>query len=251
MTTTGFLNQRLERFAGVQKMKTLGNQNVTLNREKGSMNQTAPTKILVVEDDINVATVLEARLESYGYAVCAIAETGKGAVDATNAHHPDLVLMDIMLKGEMNGIEAAEIINQEHDMPIIYLTCLNSDEIMDRAINTNPYGYIVKPYDYGELRSCIAVALTKYKAAKERDHLIVELKKALQEVKRLSGLLPICAACKQIRDKQGQWHAIEDYITDHSEADFSHSVCPTCAKRLYPEIFNSKNEQKKKLGSNT
>lgn len=210
------------------------------------MDQHQHTKILVVEDDANVSAVLEARLETYGYTVCATADTGQKAIEASATHQPDLVLMDILLKGKMNGIEAAEKINQQQNVPIVYLTCLNSNEIMDRAIRTNPYGYIVKPYDYGELRSCIAVALAKYQSALDRESLISELKDALQQVKKLSGLLPICAACKKIRDGEGSWHAIEDYIAEHSEADFSHGVCPTCAHRLYPELFQTENKETSK-----
>ena len=70
----------------------------------------------------------------------------------------------------------------------------------------------------------------------EKEKLIVELKKALREVKRLGGLLPICASCKKIRDDQGYWNQLEHYIQKHSEAEFSHSVCPDCAKILYPEL---------------
>ena len=70
----------------------------------------------------------------------------------------------------------------------------------------------------------------------EKDRLIVELKDALREVKTLSGLLPICASCKKIRDDSGYWNQIESYISDHSEAEFSHSICPECSKKLYPEI---------------
>jgi len=70
----------------------------------------------------------------------------------------------------------------------------------------------------------------------EKDSLIVELKDALNEVKTLSGLLPICASCKKIRDDNGYWNQIESYIGDRSEAEFSHSICPDCSKKLYPEI---------------
>jgi two-component system, response regulator PdtaR len=195
-----------------------------------------PATILVVEDDINVAAVLEARLESFGYEVCAIARTGMKAVENHKRHAPDLVLMDILLEGDMNGIEAAEQISAKSDVPIIFITCLNDPEVLDKAIRTHPYGYLVKPYDNAELRSCIEIALVKHKAAKEREHLIAQLEDALLQVKKLSGLLPICASCKKIRDEQGGWQQIEDYITDHSEADFSHSICPECARRLYPEI---------------
>lgn len=74
------------------------------------------------------------------------------------------------------------------------------------------------------------------KSEQEKERLIVELQQALAEVKKLSGLLPICASCKRIRDDQGYWRQIEGYISAHSEADFSHGICPKCAKELYPEL---------------
>jgi hypothetical protein len=74
------------------------------------------------------------------------------------------------------------------------------------------------------------------KAEKEKEKLIVELRKAVYEVKTLGGLLPICASCKRIRDDKGYWNQLESYIRQHSNAEFSHSVCPDCAKELYPEL---------------
>ncbi len=74
------------------------------------------------------------------------------------------------------------------------------------------------------------------KAERERESLIGQLRQALAEVNKLSGLLPICASCKRIRDDKGYWQQIEGYIRDHSEADFSHGICPECAKKLYPDI---------------
>lgn len=70
---------------------------------------------------------------------------------------------------------------------------------------------------------------------KEKSEVIARLNKALEEVKTLSGFLPICASCKKIRDDKGYWNQIEAYISDHSEAEFSHSICPECVKKLYPE----------------
>jgi PAS domain S-box-containing protein len=75
------------------------------------------------------------------------------------------------------------------------------------------------------------------RAEEERERLIEELQEALAKVKTLSGLLPICASCKRIRDDRGYWQQIEAYIQEHSDAEFSHSVCPECARKLYPEIF--------------
>ncbi len=77
-------------------------------------------------------------------------------------------------------------------------------------------------------------------AEKEREKLIKELQKALGEVKTLSGLFPICSSCKKIRDDKGYWNQIESYIRERSEAEFSHSICPDCSKKLYPEYFDDK-----------
>jgi PAS domain S-box-containing protein len=79
-------------------------------------------------------------------------------------------------------------------------------------------------------------------AEEERERLIAELQKALSEVKKLSGLLPICASCKKIRDDKGYWNQIESYIRDRSEAEFSHGICPDCAKELYPELIYEKEQ---------
>ena len=76
----------------------------------------------------------------------------------------------------------------------------------------------------------------RWQAEKEKDRLILDLQKALGEIKTLSGLFPICSNCKKIRDDKGYWNQIETYIRDHSDADFSHSICPDCAKELYPDF---------------
>ena len=193
-------------------------------------------KILIVEDDTSVAAVLSARLEYFGYLVTGIAKTGPMALRQFSSYPPDLILMDILLEGDMNGLEVAEKISTESDVPIIFLSCLSDQEIMGRAIETKPFAFLVKPYDTAELRFTIENTLIKYRALKEREKLIVKLEAAIQDVKKLSGLLPICSGCKKIRDSDGCWQHIESYIASHSEADFSHSICPDCTRRLYPEI---------------
>ncbi len=98
----------------------------------------------------------------------------------------------------------------------------------------------------GRLLGSVHVAhdITDRKRAEEdRERLIDQLQEALTEVKRLSGLLPICASCKKIRDDKGYWRQVEEYIREHSEAEFSHSICPECAKRLYPEFFADKHDR--------
>ncbi len=87
--------------------------------------------------------------------------------------------------------------------------------------------------------------VTKQKKTEiEREKLISELQKALEKIETLQGILPICASCKKIRDDKGHWNQIETYIRDHSEAEFSHSICPECAKKLYPKFYGDKTKQK-------
>ena len=89
----------------------------------------------------------------------------------------------------------------------------------------------------GELRTCLIIRdITERKAAEEeRERLIKELQEALGRVRTLSGLLPICACCRKIRDQQGAWHSLEIYVRNHTEADFSHGICPECHRELYPD----------------
>jgi uncharacterized protein with PIN domain len=86
-------------------------------------------------------------------------------------------------------------------------------------------------------RQALELEIAERKRAEiERDNFIKKLRKALDEVKTLSGLFPICSYCKKIRDDKGYWNQIETYIRDHSEAEFSHSICEECAKKYYPEL---------------
>lgn len=91
-------------------------------------------------------------------------------------------------------------------------------------------GELVQMIEYG-----LDITARKQMEA-ERDKVLAELQRALANVRALSGMLPICAACKKIRDDKGYWNQIEVYIRDHSEADFSHSICPECVHKLYPEL---------------
>jgi len=95
-------------------------------------------------------------------------------------------------------------------------------------------GKLVQMIEY-----CIDISERK-QAAKDRENLILDLQKALQEVKALSGLLPICSSCKKIRDEKGSWNNMETYISEHSDAEFTHGMCPDCAQRLYPEFYKKK-----------
>jgi two-component system, response regulator PdtaR len=195
-------------------------------------------RILLVEDEAIIAADLQRRLSRLGCEVVGMAASGEEAVRLATLLRPELVLMDINLQGEMDGTQAAHQLQVELQLPVVYLTASSDASVVGRAKLTDAFGYLLKPLDERLLQITIEMALYKHQMEQERRKLTAELREALAKLKVLSGLLPICASCKNIRDEEGYWHRVEKYIRDHSEADFSHSVCPACACRLYPEYFS-------------
>jgi PAS domain S-box-containing protein len=119
------------------------------------------TKILVVEDEAITGMDIQRSLQEMGYAVVAIATTGEVAVSKAGELRPDLILMDIMLAGKMNGIEAAEQIKEQFRIPVVYLTAYSDDTFLAKAKITEPFGYILKPFRELELKTTIEMALYK------------------------------------------------------------------------------------------
>ena len=121
----------------------------------------------MVEDEGIIANDLRDSLTALGYDVISAASTGTGAIEMAKKFSPDLVLMDIELKGEIDGINAASIISSKYDTPVIFLTAHSEEDILKRAINTDPYAYILKPFDEKALRTTLEVALHKIRKEKE------------------------------------------------------------------------------------
>jgi len=193
-------------------------------------------KIMIVEDEAILATDLRNQLQTMGYSVTAIASSKEKALQRIAEDPPDLVLMDIRIKGRADGIDTAREIKARYGIPVIYLTAYADETFLERAKITEPFGYMIKPVETRELHSTIEISLYKVKMDRERERLIIDLENALAEVKTLRGFLPICANCKKIRDDEGYWQRIEKYIEDRSDAQFSHSICPECSKQLYPDL---------------
>jgi PAS domain S-box-containing protein len=137
--------------------------------------------ILVVEDEVLIAADIQACLRDMGYDVPLIVSTGEEAVEKTGELKPDMVLMDIFLKGQMNGITAAEHIRRLYGTPVVYLTAYSDDEIVNKAVSTEPFGYLIKPFNERELKTTIRMALYKHamdqrvRESEERYRKIAEL----------------------------------------------------------------------------
>lgn len=124
---------------------------------------TAQASILIVEDEAIVAMDLQEQLQEMGYTVCAVADNGLAAIAIAWERRPNLVLMDIVIKGDMDGIEAARQIWRGLHIPVIFLTAYSDRATVERAAHSAPYGYLTKPFQANELRAAIEIALYKSK----------------------------------------------------------------------------------------
>jgi CheY-like chemotaxis protein len=127
------------------------------------------TKVLVVEDNGIVALDLKSRLQALGYAVPATVSSGEEAIQKAAETRPDLVLMDIRLKGDKDGIQAAEEIRARFDIPIVYITALADEDTLQRARRTEPLGYVIKPFNDVELRIAIETAISRRKTKQKTE----------------------------------------------------------------------------------
>ena len=325
----------------------------------------SPFHLLIAEDEFIIAMQLEERLRHLGYEVVGIASSGVEAVSMARRLVPDLILMDIVMPGSMDGIQAAEVITKESEIPVIFVTAFDDEAFLERAKAVQPLAYILKPFQSAQIKTAIEVAMhrkemerklreserryalavqaanvwvwewnmrteeihldanlfaylgydsadavkrldewlqwvhpedtdrvlneilahveglspayeSEYrvrnkdggyrwlssrghvvrnsnerpsrllgtlldvteakKKEREREALVAELQEALNRVKRLRGLLPICCSCKRIRNDKGDWEDFEEYLLERSEASFSHGICPECRKKLYPDF---------------
>lgn len=199
------------------------------------------TKIFIVEDETLIAMELEDRLIHLGYTVCGHTSRGEDAVAKANELLPDLILMDIHLSGQMNGIEAAALIHERHDIPVVFLSAFADNELLGHAARTEPYGYLVKPFEERELHATITMALYRGRMERERAELTRKLQKALDEIHELRGLLPFCAWCKRkIQDEDGQWENFEEYVHRRLGHDITHGICPECMATAQGQLRSQK-----------
>jgi AmiR/NasT family two-component response regulator len=192
-----------------------------------------PLRILIAEDDSLVAELVEHELESRGILVVGQANDGRRAVALTCALRPDAVLMDIRMP-ELNGIDAAREIQRVATTPVVMLTAHAEPELLAQAAEAGVGAYLVKPVRGDELIRAIAIAIARAADLAELRRVNAELRTSLHSIRTLSGLLPICSACKKIRDDGGTWREVDVYVRDHTAAEFTHGICPDCVKRLYP-----------------
>jgi CheY-like chemotaxis protein len=197
-------------------------------------------RILVVEDNPADVDFIHEMLPQAGPLNFQIESVGRLSEALTRLERKDidLVLLDLGLPDSHGLVTFHKLRQVAPDVPVIVLTGIDDEELAVTAVQDGAQDYLVKGQISGRtLVRVIRYALERQKAAKARLVLIQSLQDALAKVKSLSGLLPICAGCKKIRDDKGYWSQVESYIQQHSEAKFSHGLCPDCIKKLYPDLM--------------
>lgn len=171
-------------------------------------------RIIVVEDESIVAKDIQHSLNRLGYDVVATASTGEKALQAVERHTPDIVLMDIMLKGKMSGIDAAREIREKWNIPVVYLTAYADENTLNKAKITEPYGYIIKPFKEIDIHTSIEMAIYKHKkemeVTKERDLLY-----SLVEGQTKGGILFVKSNTRIVKLKSKDIYfveALKDYV---------------------------------------
>src|SRR5437016_7747496 len=199
--------------------------------------------ILVVDDSPETRSELQSILAVAGYQQIVLAESAHEAfqrLSIANANAPaeavEVVLMDIMMR-DTDGVEAVRRIKADkryQDLPILMVTAIKAGAFLETAFAAGAVDYVTKPINRLELLTRMSSALKLKREMDRRKAREEELEQAMQEIKVLRGILPICAQCKKIRDERGQWYTVESYIKGHSEVDFSHVICPDCLDKQFP-----------------
>jgi len=204
--------------------------------------------ILIAEDDFTSRTLLARVLKNVGHEVV---ETVSGADALKKMLEPDaprLAIFDWMMP-EMDGLEViCRVRQRQTDRPpyLIMLTARGEKADIIAGLEAGANDYLAKPFNAGELRARVEVGRRMIEMQDALADKVEELRDAIEQIKTLRGIVPICGHCKQIRDDEGYWHQLEVYVRDHTEAEFSHGICPKCMEKLYPEFVKT-GEVKKEM----
>jgi sigma-B regulation protein RsbU (phosphoserine phosphatase) len=198
-------------------------------------------KILIAEDEEISRRLLETTLTNAGHEVIAV-EDGLKALESIRKVVPDMLVTDWMMP-ELDGVELCRRVRAlglSSYVYIILLTSLTQKENIIQGLDAGADDYISKPFERTELLARVRAGERVIQLEKSLRQKNKELSETLAHVKQLKGLFPICMYCKKIRNDENYWQKVEEYLAEHTEADFSHSICPECLEKHYPDYAKKK-----------
>jgi DNA-binding response OmpR family regulator len=203
-------------------------------------------RVLIAEDDSVSRHLLEATLAKWGYEVIVTTDGLQALEVLSKPDAPSLAILDWMMPG-LDGaqvcVKARELAG-ERLLYMILLTAKDRKEDIVEGLTAGADDYVIKPFDRSELKARINAGERILRLQAELAARVKELELALTNVKLLQGLLPICCYCKKIRDDKNYWQQVDTYVADHSEAQFTHGICPDCRDKIVkPELERLKHDQ--------
>ena len=193
-----------------------------------------PKRILLAEDEEHSRRVLSYYLKNWGFGVV----TAKDGLEATavldNEDPPPLALVDWMMPG-MDGIQVCQRVRSQPEKPYTYIILLTAKSDKDEVaagLEAGADDYVTKPCDLTELRARLRVGERMVALERTMAHQVVTLRDALDQVRQLKDLLPICAWCKRVRGDEDYWQSIEEYLHEQAGTDFTHGICPHCVEEM-------------------
>jgi len=195
-------------------------------------------RALIADDDRTTTTILARALSRWNLDVT-VAHDGATAWQALCADEgPSLAILDWMMPS-IDGIEICRRVRQDPDrahMYVMLLTARDTRADLVAGLDAGADDYLVKPFDTEELRARVHVGIRVLTLQERLAERVAQLQDALSKVKQLNGLLPICSYCKRIRSDHDYWEQVESYIAQHSDAQFSHGICPTCYESVRAQL---------------
>ncbi|MGA9055698.1 MAG: response regulator transcription factor [Terriglobia bacterium] len=196
-------------------------------------------RVLIADDEATSRHLIQATLGGWGFEVLVAVDGWEALRVLQGSKGPEIAMLDWMMPG-IDGLDVCR--RMRATMPnaatyIILVTARGGLENVVRGLEAGADDYITKPFDPRELRARLHVGVRIVQLQKALMERFQELEDALKRVKQLQGLLPICSYCKKIRNDRNYWEQVDAYITSHSEAQFSHGVCPDCYEiHLKPQL---------------
>ncbi|MBI5017507.1 MAG: response regulator [Deltaproteobacteria bacterium] len=196
-------------------------------------------RILIAEDDPTSRRVLEAVLARWGHEVVSTADGDEAWARLQEPEAPKLAILDWMMPGK-DGVELCRLVRARGDDEptyVILLTALGTKSDVVQGLDAGADDYLTKPFDKDELRARIRVGERVLELQSALALRVRELEDALGQVKTLRGILPICMYCHKIRTDAQSWERVDQYVSAHTGAEFSHGICEECLAEHYPELL--------------
>ncbi len=196
-------------------------------------------RILLVEDNPGDRHLMRALMVKGRISLDHYFEVGDlaSALEALNELFPDVVLLDLGLP-DTQGLDGVRKVVKEYPAATLLVVTGDNDPRKGlQAIQEGAQDYLVKGHITPKgLQRCIRYAIERKRLLREKEELVLDLKVAMNKIKTLKGIVPICAKCKNVRDDKGYWQKVEKYVSENSEAEFSHGLCPACMEEYMKEL---------------